>query len=340
MTVPDCLNSVKEDMNKPVYRSIFLQAWQTAWGHKKLWFLGVFAGILNTGGVIDVLFTALKRTETVVLGPDLIPGLFRLSIPGAQTLATFAEKTSQTSDARILWTVLILSALGIAVLYLSVACQDALIHAIKHAKPKRKLHLPSLFRHGHHVLAHLFTINILGRLTMTIAIAVAGVLFATVASSDVTKTVLGDIAVLLLFVPATLLVSYLSIFATVEVSLKEKPVFVSIMDAWHVLKRHLLAVSEIAILLFAANMVISGTMILAILLFAVPYLLIFTGTLFLASGPLWVGVTLAGTLGVFLIIVAFMGFSTVFSYAVWVGVYKKFSGRTTILSKIQRLFSN
>jgi hypothetical protein len=326
-------------MNKPVYRSIFLQAWQTAWGHKKLWLLGVLAGILNTGGVIDVLFTAFKRTQTVVLGPDLVAGFFRESIPGAETLATFAQKTAQTSDTRVLWTVLILSALGIIGLYLAVAAQDALIHAIKAAKPGRKLHLPNLFRHGHHVLAHLFTINILGRLAMSVTIAITGLLFAAVASTDTAKNALGDAAILLLFVPATLLVSYLSIYAIVETSLKEKPVFTSIMDAWHALKRHLLSLTEVAILLFAANLVISAAMILAILLFAVPYLLIFTGTLFLASGPLWVGVTLAGTIGVFLIIIAFMGFGTVFTYAVWVGTYQKFSGRTTILSKLHRIFS-
>ena len=61
-------------MNKPLYRTILISAWRTTWNHKRLWFWGLFVGLLGNAGEYQFLVTALDRLSAGEIAPSATSG--------------------------------------------------------------------------------------------------------------------------------------------------------------------------------------------------------------------------------------------------------------------------
>ncbi|MDG1949564.1 MAG: hypothetical protein P8J32_01925, partial [bacterium] len=60
-----------------LYRNFLSDAWRLTWERKSLWIFGIFAGVISTGGVVDIALRSVKRVEgTNTLLQDLLESGF------------------------------------------------------------------------------------------------------------------------------------------------------------------------------------------------------------------------------------------------------------------------
>ena len=326
-------------MTKAIYRPILKNAWKITWHHKRLWMLGIFAGLLNTGSVLNVLIGAFKRPSAPPAN-HILEWLFRESVPGVKTLTLLIQKTILVSQDRLVWLLCLLTIVLFILLYLATSGQDALIRILSKTKMTEKTGIRELFRHGHEILWHLFTVNILGKLALSALLAGSTLLFVNLASEQLLLNLLGNVAVLLFFIPLVLLVGGISMLAIIETSTRETPVFKSIKTSAQMTWKHFLPITEMIILLFLINLGFSIIAVIALLLASVPYLILTASILVIHSGALWIGAMLAGAVILFVIILSFFGFATVFTYATWIELYKRMQQKNGILSKVERLIKH
>ncbi len=47
-----------------IYRTLLREAFTHTWQRKSLWIFGIFAGLISTGGVIEVALSGIKQVTT------------------------------------------------------------------------------------------------------------------------------------------------------------------------------------------------------------------------------------------------------------------------------------
>ncbi len=317
-------------MTNTIYRPLIAKAWQTTWHHKKLWIVAVLAGVANSGSVIDIVFRTFKRAADLPSAHTLLEG----ATPGAASLARYVQTLTLVSSQRIQVTVC-LAMLAVVLLALLTAIGQAnLIHVLPLAERNKRY---KLFMPDWTTIGRILGVNIVMRFTMIVVSLIVGGLMFALKTGTAGGDALVIFAILLAFVPTALLISYLSIFSVIEVVARRRSVFGSIKASFHVLTRHWLPMTELAVVLFFVNLIITVATIGSILVFAVPYLLSLRGATLSGSGILWISVIAVGTFLAFLLVLMFFGLMTTFTYALWYYAYEKFGKRTSIASKIERV---
>ena len=115
-------------MKKPtmIYRSLLRDAWLVTWQRKSLWVFGIFAGLLFSGGVIDMMLSGFhKITQT----GSLLQHLMNQSFIGYDYLSQFLLYLAQVNpnQVKIVLLFIVLATLGL--ISAGVISQSALIHA-------------------------------------------------------------------------------------------------------------------------------------------------------------------------------------------------------------------
>jgi len=318
---------------KPHHRPVLTKAWQMTIQHKELWLFGIFAMLLNSGGVVNITFRAFKRATGEGTVRELVEG----SIPGSGTIITYFQELAVVGAGRIVVTTIILTLLLALLIYVGLVAQTSLISNLHNLRGKKKVRLTQTFRHTTKKLLQILGVDLLARLAMTGVLLISSGLFLTLSTTNVAAGVIANIAILLVLVPASLLIGYLSIFALVEVVVADKGVFHAIEDAWIVLQKNWVAVTELALILFLVNLAVTILTIGTILLFLVPFLLVFVGALFTGVSALWIGTIALGTICITVIVLAYGGLLTTFTYATWYQLYKKLGQKKRFRSKLDRL---
>lgn len=321
----------QEDMSA-IYRPILAKAWKTSWHHKGLWILGAVAGVLNTGSVFDIALRTFKQASDVSWQQSLLHG----SLPSSATWQVYASQWVLMSEPRRIVTGVLLLLLIVAVLWFATAAQTALIHGIVRTKDRKPdLSLLTLARQPARMHGRVFLIDLVARLAMTLLLLLTSILFLWLHDGSPLGELVANFAVLVLFVPVTLIIGYLSVFSLVETVVNAKSVIASIRAAWQIFRKQWVGICEIAVVLFVISLGVSALLIATILLFTVPYLLIFTAATYTGLSGLWGATIFIGTVLLVLTVIAFFGFLTTFTYATWYHAYERF-GKGGVISKLQR----
>lgn len=315
------------------YRSILTHAWSVSWQHKHLWVFGLFAGVVNTGGVIDVVFRTFKRAADDPSALQLLDG----SLPGLSTIRQYLEDVVLLPADQAVLTIAILLLILFTLIVLGVGAQTSLLISLGGIKRHKPRHWHGWLRHPELTLWRVFAIDVAARVATSLIMFVVAFLFVVLRSETLFGNTIGNFAVLLLFVPLLLAVNYLSVFGVVEVVLGKKGLVEGIKAAAAVLRKHWLPITEIAIILFLANLLATLVLLASLIIFAIPYLGLLLGALATGLGALWIGVILIGTLGVATIFMAFGGWMTTFTYAAWVEAYQKLGGRSRLRAGIAHM---
>lgn len=314
-----------------VHRPILRQAWQSVWKHKRLWIFGVFAGVVNSGSVFQIVAHAFK-SEALHGG---LRGYLEQSVAGATTIFAYVQKITLTSPARLTITVTCILLATLLLGVLALCAQAELVGAIPALDRKKKT--PSLFSRTLRELGKVLAIDLFFRVVLILLSLGATVLFAVLAHPSATVSALVNFSVMIVFIPLALLTSYLSIFSVIETIAKKKSVGASIRASAEVLFRHWLPITEMTLLLFFVNAVFSGVVLAIVLLFAVPYLLFLKASILVGSGLLWMLTITFGAILLCLIVLTLFGFATSFTYAAWYHLYERFGQTTRIASKLERI---
>ncbi|MEK7665975.1 MAG: hypothetical protein AAB337_03825 [Patescibacteria group bacterium] len=310
-----------------IYRDILKQAVQTTWHHKELWFFGLFAGLLNTGSVIDVIVRLVRDTLS---GTSLTELVVR-AIPGLSSFVQYLQTLSLIDTTRQILTGGALVFGFVLLLLLSINGQANLFHRLKQRGKNTWWHPSGL------VLVRLLGLNALWRIALALVHVFSTAVISSFVSTDPATQVLVTFAMLVVTIPLTLLLGCLTIFAMIEIVTKKKTILIALGDSWNIIRHHLTAVTEVAVLLFLVGLL--GTLILigAIFLLAIPYLFLLLLSLAMNSMLIWMIVMLLASVSGLILVLAFGGFMTSLVYATWYGAYQKFAKRTAIVSKLERM---
>ncbi len=314
-----------------IYRNILSHAASHVMHDKRLWIFGLFAGLLNTGSVIDSL-VQLTREAGVLTSPAV---LFVRAVPGLTSFLTYLHTLSLLAIGRAAITGGLVISIFAVVLLLSLNGQANLFHYVKERRKRLAFWHPSGA-----TLVRLFVVNLFSRVVLAVMSVLGSMILTTLGQGDFALRALVTFAVLVVTIPFALLFGALTIFAMIEIVTKGKVIVDAYADAWQIIRYHLTAVMEVAVLLFLVGLL--GTLVLmgAMILFAIPYFLLIIASLALKSLVLWSLVLVFGGVVLVSLILLFGALFTSFVYTTWFLTYQKFSVKTKVVSKIERILKH
>jgi hypothetical protein len=269
-----------------IYRTILKEAWLILWRYRILWSFGIFAGILGNAGELGIIF----NTMTVLENEQVI--FDNLSAAAETNFLTNFWKTFQdwygldpVNSTIFIVMLLFIVVLVVALMMLSQAAMIDAIDRIHHRKRPRFQETidrvtpiaPKLF--GLHLWMKAFQALVIVGIGSPVVIWMIG--HQAVAP-------LWTLILVLLFVPFSFIISFVSKYASAFLVIERRSVHESILAGWGLLCRHWLVSLEMAVILAFVFIVV--TIISAIFggLVALPFIILtFLGTGVASFGTAW-----------------------------------------------------
>ncbi len=316
-----------------LYRLLFREAWRLTWQRKSLWIFGIFAALISTGGVIDTVGATLQKIERT---ESLLKQLMDHSFIGYPLASEYIQQMSLLGTGRVGSLLVVVTVACVTLLVISVLSQGALILGIGSAERED----PSQLRRSAVMFFWpLFIVGILNKLMMGVLTLLMILPLWLVAVSGSVAHGLLFFVLMLLFIPASVMVNIVYMFAMIHV-VEEKA---HPLDAIHlgvqVLKKQWIATIEYGLTLFLLVFGAGLILLLASSLLFIPYTLISPVVLLTGSTSLFIGMNVVFALLIFAIILSFGGASVTFQYSAWYLFYKRALHKThgkKIFSKLIR----
>jgi hypothetical protein len=253
-------------MTKPLYRIILSEAWRSTWTHKRLWFWGLFAGLLGNAGEYQLLLTAIDRTGAGEVVPGGAPGLFQTPPLTSQTTAGLWQAFTADAAATFVLLLIGLSIIAAAVFFvwLTMVSVVALVRsgtALAHGR--RTLTLSEGTAEGQRHFGPVLVLYVFGRLVLWLLLALL-VLFGALAARDFLVGFPLFLVSFLLFLPALFVVSFVVRYAVMFVVLRERSILEALDAAATLFRTNWLVTAELAFFLFAINIVVGAGLALLV----------------------------------------------------------------------------
>lgn len=304
---------MKRTNESPIYRPMLWRALQTAWDHKELWPFAVLAGLAGTGVVVNDL---LQQAEIA-----LTPGIDVVNAIGGDFtmfIRNYAGLILSSGTSQILTATLGICAIIAGGAFLITLCQQLLLVAMhRSVHRKKRLAGRDLLRalHHHHFL-RILGVDLLFHVGIFIVLGGGGALIRDLPTSDPAG---GAIAILL--AAATLFVAFvlnvIAMLTLIAVGQEHVSILDGIQEGCARFMRHPLVACEVALLVFAANLVLTIMFFFGLTILALPIGLLFAEALSQGSLGIMIGIALVGTFTAMVFTVCMAGFMTTFTYAVW-----------------------
>lgn len=330
-------------MRMTLYRSILRQAMTVAFRYHYLWFFGLFATLLASNFEIELVNRFTNQDPTTYSWESLWnSGLFTSQAwHGLMEVA----RTHTTSFLAIVVLLLVLAILGIALIWLAVVSQAALVsHSSKALtgmkKPVstgRSHDISTGFQEGSRYFWPVLGLNII------IRIVVYGLAAATIIPVMLWSNGRGlgfgltYLVAFIIFLTLALALALIAKYVIATIVLKGKTLGQAIVYAWHLFWNNWLVNFEMAFILFALSLLATFAIIIAVLVLAIPFVVLYILTLGLSSYILWVFVITVFILLSIAVVIIGGSIITVFQTTAWVGLYNQLTTKGAT-SKLERAF--
>ncbi len=303
-------------MSKPIYRPLFSKATKLLRQQPRLWFLGILAGLINTGAVLEIGFRALTPADPTV---SLTKLFLNNAIPGLDSIRLFFNQFSTLSPTRTIITITLISLVILVLLILAILSQYGLF---KGALSRNKLKTKKLLQAPKKIFFQILVIDLIAKILVGALLAFSALPLALFQGSTTGDTV-ASFVILVAMIILVLAISLFSILTIASVVRGRHNLHEAIEETWNVVRHHPLVCFETALLLFLIGLVGALIVFLIWILLWLPYSLIFTAAVMTsytyATSVVSMIVTLIGTLLSILI----GGILTAYQYVVWTLVYEK-----------------
>ncbi len=317
-----------------LYRPFLREAWRLTWERKSLWIFGIFAALISTGGVVDVVWRALERVERT---QSLLEDLANTSFIGYDLAASYIGQMAVLGPERTSFIVIVATLVGVLLVIMATLCQGALVLGIRaktHQDPYELRQQAS--RH----FWSLFLIGILNKLLMLILVVLMTLTLLLASLSTTIGHAALFLLLMLLFIPTTIVVNIIYLFAIIDVVENNSHPLHAIQTAARLFAKQWLAAFEYGALLFFVVLGAGVVLLLVLALLVVPYSLLFSTTLLIGSPQIFLAANIVSALVFFAVILAFGGIVVTFQYSAWYGFYQRGLHKThgkKAFSKILRL---
>jgi len=326
-------------MSKPqptrIYRSILKEAFELTWKRKSLWVFGLFAGLISTGGVVDMALRSLQRVKNQ---GAFLEQLIDRSFIGYNLFASYLQQLYLLGSTRVSWIITACTLVVLGLIIAGILSQIALI--LSSASPTDL--------HPHHLrkraLEHFWSVFTIDLVTKVFSIILTGLtslpfLFFFLNTSPYSFWIV--FLQTLVFLPLIVVLNIISIIAIIDgVDRKTNPLE-ALSTAIHLFKRQWVATLEFGLILFL--LVLLGGISLIVLsgILLIPYALVYTAALLTGSlSFFFIANTLFGLCFVILVFF-FAGAIITFHYTAWHRFYKRAMHKqhgSKVFSKILRFF--
>ncbi|OGL85937.1 hypothetical protein A3I40_00730 [Candidatus Uhrbacteria bacterium RIFCSPLOWO2_02_FULL_48_12] len=327
-------------MNKPLYRTILISAWRTTWNHKRLWFWGLFVGLLGNAGEYQFLVTALDRLSAGEIAPSATSGLGQGPPLNAQTMLGLANAFS--ANAFTTFVLLLISLIIIAVaaffIWLVMVSVIALVKAgAVLAAGDEPPSLAEGVADGQRFFAPVLVLYVFGRLLLWFLFTILA-LFGLLAMKDFLVGFPMFMVAFILLLPALFVVSFVVRYAIMYVVLKKRTLLEAFDSAVALVRENWLITIELAFFLFVVNLVVGAALALLVAGFVFP---IHLAALTMGQlGLLGWAISLEFLAAVFFLLILFSIGSALgtFQWLAWTMLFQRLQDKGPI-SKIVRLLS-
>lgn len=300
-----------------LYRPFFREALRLTWERKALWIFGIFAGLISTGGVIDVAMVSLQKVEKT---QSLLSRFADSSFIGYDLAASYIEQIARLGPQTV--TILVIAS-TIAILIIAVIAtlsQGALLLGIR---SKNTLDPYALRREAVKYFWPLFFIGLLNKIVTGVIITTLTLPLWLISVSNASQHAVLFFTLTILLIPLLVIIHIVYMFAMIDLVEKRAHPIDAIVNGIRLFSKQWLATFEYGLLLF---FIIFGAGLLALsamTLLMVPYTFLFTAILFTGSAPLLLAsYALFGALviGIFL---AVGGAFVTYQYSAWYLFYRR-----------------
>lgn len=324
-----------------IYTDILKRAFLITWNNKFLWFFGVFAAFLTNGGVYDVLIRKFS-----FLGTGKIPFISHsywisdLLEFFSWSSMKFMFANSPVAASMLLLVEIIVVVAVIGLIWLVVMSQITLIKSIAEidkTKPTKagKKGLVDFRKMKQHFLSVL-GVNVLAKLLVLLSLLIiAAFLVYNITGSGIIGSIF-YLVCFVLFIIFSLIVSFVTIYATCYIILKKAKFWDSIRQAIKLFYRNWMISIEMAFILFVITFLTGLGLTVVLFLALAPVLLALMISYSLASV---IAFNLFFALAVLLLIglLIFYGAAIVtFQISAWVLLYERIA-ITNSKSKLERI---
>jgi hypothetical protein len=237
------------------YRHILAEAWGVVKRGRALWILGFFVSFLGNGGVYELL---IQGTGRLGLQQDFgqgfaLAGLMPSADRFAEALAAIGG-WSAFIGLLIALTVLVLFAVAVWVV---VSSQGGLIEGIRSVSRGRNPGFSTLFAAGNETFWPLLVLNLLSRLAVTLFFYLLLALMLLLLAKTSLFSSLAYLIGFLVFIPLTLIIGFITIYAANYVVLQRLPFVSAVESAIALFRKYWLISLETAVILFGINVLVA-----------------------------------------------------------------------------------
>jgi hypothetical protein len=323
--------SPKKKKHPPFYRTLVPKALSQAWNDRWLWPFAVFAALLMTGGIYDVILSSLRELQTrhdlIVAGtlPDSV--MFAWSrLSGGESVLGMIGAWQSIAFALIF---------VIALLGLSIIGQGALAHGIGGRMRGKK----STFKQSLTVGARFFLpVALLNIFTIGLTWFAKFLMFIPYRATFVSPSLSGIVLYFLtalLFIAVLIALTSIHLFTLNALILQDATLHDAIGRAFSLLRKGWLAILELAFILFGIGIAIFALTFVLFIVMLIPLLLVMIATLVLGQAFVFsIGMALASIL-FFTLFIAAGAFSVTFQYVAWHHLFLKL-GEGGLVAKLHR----
>ncbi|KKT07446.1 MAG: hypothetical protein UV78_C0005G0019 [Parcubacteria group bacterium GW2011_GWA2_43_17] len=246
-----------------LYRNILKKSWQITKKHLYLWPLGFFVAFLGNGGEYQILTKQIGNVRNQPEAITNLQGWFNTVMPNLGL---------PFGRGLLLALFLIASLLIILlVIWLVISAVAGLIKGSVDASKDQRNSFAALLATGSKNFKPVFGLFIIAKIIVytLLALILTPLMLATFAQGNVTLNILIIIISFLIFVPLTIIVSFVTRFAAAFVVLQGQKMTEAFKNGWRLFAANWLISLEMAFILLIINLVVGFALfIVAFLLFS------------------------------------------------------------------------
>lgn len=303
--------------HRPFYRTTLQETWTNTWKERRLWIVAVIAGILQTGGIVDVLLRLLREHLAT------IPTLREFPIASAGQMILQVIRGGDTVFAqtviglKLLQVAFLATLFAATILSLAVLCQGVLVYVVGVRGRFTRPTLQEAFSVAGSRFWGVAALNLL-----PIAAYVGGwfvflgpfgtLIPLTSVAAIVAYVVAAIFALILGFIATTL-----HLLAMQRVVLDGAHVMLALQEAWQIIRRSWFVILETALGMFALGVALFVASAAACLILILPLLAVVGAAIVFQSPLVMNGILLLCEFIFIMVMVGVGGFMITFQYTIW-----------------------
>jgi hypothetical protein len=320
--------------DRPLYRDLIREAFVQAWSHRHVWVLGALAGILQTGGLYDVLLANIRTLQNQA--QTFLDGGSANFVAAIQAqLATLSRFQASITGLSLFQGLLFAGLIAFAVFVLSLLGQMALVKGLS-AKSRDKFSTRDLLAYASHHLWPAAGLNVFTLVLMWVLHFLVLIPFSAAITQLSYLTVGLYFVAFVAFLVAAVALTAIHLFALQAMVLDEEHLWPAILHGARLVREAWVVVLETGAALFVVGIGILLSALTAFVVMLVPlFLLLVTAALLQYWSLVSFGAYLAIAL-FFLVMVTAAAFTVTFQYATWQKLYLRLE-EGTAMAKVFRL---